>query len=113
MRRHLVWRRGVTAAATYGSVGLGLLGTLIAALRPERAPERVAGPAFVLRSRYDIRSGFLLVSMLFRLAGFAIGSRYGVAETVLGVLAAQIVASSLVGGAALRLFQRFPKAQPV
>src|SRR2546423_3171857 len=94
----------------FGTSGLTVPLLIAAALPLAQAPESVAGAAFVLRSRYDIRSAFLLVSMLFRLAGFAVGSRSGVAETVAGVLAAQVVASSLVGSAALRLFRRFPRA---
>jgi O-antigen/teichoic acid export membrane protein len=49
--------------------------------------------------------------MALRLAGIAVGSRYGVLEAVLGMLAAQAVATgavSLAGLAALRRFPRVP-----
>jgi O-antigen/teichoic acid export membrane protein len=97
----------------FGTHGLTVALLIAAALPLAQAPETLAGAAFVLRSRYDIRAAFLLVSMLLRLAGFAIGAHFGVAETVLGVLAAQTLASTLVGIAALRVFGGLPREEPV
>ena len=76
------------AGSTLGGVGL----VVFALLGPHRlqAPmlvasgiplgqslEGLAGSALYLRSRYDIRSGFLVWSMSLRLAGIAIGAHYG------------------------------------
>ena len=43
-----------------------------------QSPENVAAGAIILRGRYDVRGGFLAVSMGLRLIGLAIGCRYGV-----------------------------------
>jgi O-antigen/teichoic acid export membrane protein len=75
-----------------------------------QAPEGVAGAALMLRSRYDVRSGFLLFSMALRLAGLAIGAHFGVWQAVLGVLLAQIVATAGVSTAGLMALRRFPGA---
>ena len=97
----------------FGTHGLTVPLLIAAALPLVQAPETLAGAAFVLRSRYDIRAAFLLVSMLLRLVGFAVGAHFGVAETVLGILLAQAVASTIVGGAAMRVFGGLPREAPV
>ncbi|HEY5057727.1 MAG TPA: hypothetical protein VII51_01805 [Gaiellaceae bacterium] len=108
-----------------GSVigGMGLL--VFAAFAPSRmAPalavasliplaqslEGFAGSAFYLRSRYDLRAGFLAWSMALRLAGVAVGAHYGLTQAIVGVLAAQVVATASVGVAGRLAFQRFPRA---
>ena len=72
--------------------------------------EGLAGSALFLRSRYDIRSGFLAWSMALRFTGIAVGARYGVAQAIAGVLAAQVVATASVGVAGWLAFRRFPSA---
>jgi O-antigen/teichoic acid export membrane protein len=109
------------AGSTLGGVGL----VVFAFLGPHRlqAPmlvasaiplgqslEGLAGSALYLRSRYDIRSGFLVWSMSLRLAGIAIGSHYGLVQTIVGVLVAQVVATASVGAAGWLAFHRFPSS---
>jgi len=96
----------------FSAHGLTVPLLLAAGLPFVQAPEPVAGAALVLRGRYDVRAYFLLLSMLLRLAGYAVGSRYGVAETVGGILAAQAVASAAVGAAGWTIFRRFPASAP-
>ena len=73
--------------------------------------EDVAATALLLRGRYDLRAAFLAFSMALRLAGIAVGAHYGVLEAVLGLLAAQVVATAAVATAGVAAFRRFPQAQ--
>lgn len=72
--------------------------------------EDVAATALLLRGRYDLRAAFLALSMALRLAGIAVGARHGVLEAVLGMIAAQVVATAAVSLAGLAAFRRFPDA---
>src|SRR5581483_7334248 len=63
-----------------------------AAIPLAQAPEGLAGVALYLRGRYDVRSLFLAVSMAFRLAAVAVGVRYGLVETFVGLALAQVAA---------------------
>jgi O-antigen/teichoic acid export membrane protein len=96
-----------------GAAGL-TVPLLLAALVPVlQSMESICAQLLILRSRYDIRSAFLVYGMGLRLAGLALGAQSGVTAAVLGYLAAQIATTasiSLVGIAALR---RFPRAVPV
>src|SRR5215831_2944791 len=91
----------------------GLTGPMLAVafLPLVQTQEDVAATALLLRGRYDLRGGFLSLSMGLRLAGIAIGAHYGVLEAVLGMLVAQVVATAAVAAAGLAAFRRFP-AQP-
>jgi len=97
--------------------GLGLL--LFAAFAPSRLAvplviaagiplgyslEGLAGSALFLRSRYDIRSGFLAWSMTLRLVGIAAGAHYGLRWAIAGILAAQVVSAASVGVAGWAAF---------
>jgi O-antigen/teichoic acid export membrane protein len=83
---------------------------LIAAALPlVQAPENVGGVALILRGRYDIRGFFLFVSMALRLAGIAVGTRYGLTETIAGIVAAQVVATAAVLTAGWVAFRRYPR----
>jgi O-antigen/teichoic acid export membrane protein len=84
----------------------------VAALLPlVQAPEGLAGAALMLRGRYDVRGGFLLVSAGLRTVAFGIGSRYGVVETMTAIVLAQVVASAAVSIAGVAAVRRFPAAQ--
>jgi O-antigen/teichoic acid export membrane protein len=72
--------------------------------------EDVAATSLLLRGRYDLRGGFLALSMALRLAGIAVGAHYGVLEAVLGILAAQVLATAAVAVAGVVAFRRFPRA---
>ena len=98
------------AHAVFGHSDL-LLPLLIAACLPlVQAPEGLAGTSLLLRSRYDIRSFFLAVSMGLRFVALAVGSRMGVTETVLLLVVAQAVSTGLIALAGLKVFRGFPAA---
>ena len=98
------------ANAIFGHSDL-LLPLLIAAFLPlVQAPEGLAGTSLLLRSRYDIRSFFLVVSMGTRFVALAIGSRLGVTETVLLLVVAQGVTTGLITLAGRKVFRGFPRA---
>lgn len=85
----------------------------IASLIPlAQCTENVGGVAIILRERYDIRALFLLLSMALRLTAIAVGTQYGLTETIIGLVAAQFVATGSVGAAGLIAFRRFPQARP-
>src|SRR5919108_139246 len=62
-----------------------------------------------LRRRYDIRAFFLFLSMALRLAGIAVGTRYGLTETIAGIVAAQVLATAAVLTAGGIAFRRGPR----
>jgi O-antigen/teichoic acid export membrane protein len=105
--------------------GIGLL--VIAAFAPSRLAvalviaslipiaqslEGLAGSALFLRSRYDIRSAFLVWSMTLRLAGVAAGASHGLAWAMAGLVIGQLIATASVGYAGRLAFVRFPQVEP-
>ena len=94
----------------FGAHGLVAPMLAVAFLPLVQTQEDVAATALLLRGRYDLRGGFLALSMGLRLAGIAVGAHYGVLEAVLGMLAAQAVATAIVAAAGLAAFRRFPRA---
>ena len=105
---------GLAALAPFGHAlfhGGGLEAPLLVAglLPVAQAPEGLAAVALMLHGRYDVRGGFLFVSAALRTIGLAVGARYGVLETVIGVVAAQSVATAAIGIAGLGAIRRFPR----
>src|SRR5256714_9765494 len=97
---HLIWAHGLTGPP------------LVAAFLPfVQAPEGVAAAALILRRRYDVRAAFLVVSMALRLAALAVGAAFGVLETVIALLAAQVVATGAISAAALVALRRVPAGE--
>ena len=90
---------------TGGVVVPMLIGSLISIVQ---SPENVAAGAIILRGRYDVRGGFLALSMGLRLVGLAIGCRYGVIGAVLGMVVAQVFATAAIGVGGIIAFRRFP-----
>ena len=87
---------------------------LIAAALPlVQAPENVGGVALILRGRYDIRAFFLFVSMALRLGAIAVGTRYGLTETIAAIVVAQVLATAAVLGAGWVAFRRNPRVDAV
>jgi O-antigen/teichoic acid export membrane protein len=87
---------------------------LIAAVLPlVQAPENVGGVALILRGRYDIRAFFLFLSMALRLAAIAIGTRYGLSQTIAAIVVAQVLATSAVLAAGWAAFRRNPRVASV
>src|SRR2546421_12383102 len=96
---HLIWAHGLAGPM------------LVAALLPiTQAPEGIAAAALIVRRRYDVRAAFLVVSMALRLAALAVGAAFGVLETVIALLAAQVLATGAIGAAALVTLRRVPAA---
>jgi O-antigen/teichoic acid export membrane protein len=84
---------------------------LVAALLPPaQAPEGLASGALIVRRRYDVRAAFLIVSMSLRLAAFAIGGAFGVLETVVALVIAQVFATAAISLVAVAALRRFPYA---
>jgi O-antigen/teichoic acid export membrane protein len=96
------------AGAIFGSDQL-LAPLLLASFLPAlQGFETVAGAVLMVRGRYDLRGWLMTSSMAFRLAGVAVGARYGVAEAVGGLLAGQVAAAAVASAAGLAAFRRFP-----
>jgi O-antigen/teichoic acid export membrane protein len=98
------------ADQVFDADGLALPLVLAAALPLVQAPENVAGTAILLRGRYDLRSGLLTLSMGLRLAAIAIGSQFGVWQTIAAILLAQALATAAVTVVGVKAFRRFPAA---
>ncbi len=94
----------------FGTHGLQTPVLIAAALPLAQSPEGVSSAALILHGRYDVRGWLLAVSMALRMAGIAIGAHYGVTEAVLGLMAAQLAATAVLGVAGLEAFRRFPHA---
>jgi len=94
----------------FGAHGLRTPFMLAALLPLAQAPESFFGATLVLRSRYDIRAGFLALTAGLRLVGLGIGAGYGVGWAVAGTLIAQTAASCALGTAGLAAMARFPRA---
>jgi O-antigen/teichoic acid export membrane protein len=73
--------------------------------------EGLAGSALYLRSRYDVRSAFLMWSMALRLAGVGVGAHFGLPEAIAGVLGGQLLATASVGLAGRLALRQFPRAE--
>jgi len=98
---HLIWAHGLAGPL------------LVAAWLPlVQAPEGIAAAALIVRRRYDVRAAFLVISMGLRLAALAAGAAFGVIETVIALLAAQVLATAAIATAALVVLRRFPPAAP-
>ena len=84
---------------------------MISALLPlAQSPEGMAAVPFMLRGRYDVRGGFLMLSMALRLTAIAVGTQFGLTWTIVAIVLAQVAASAAIGAAGLAAFRRFPTA---
>lgn len=75
-----------------------------------QAPENVAGTALLLRGRYDLRGASQSFSMGMRLVAIVIGSQFGLAETMAGIVIAQLLGTAAVAAVGVVAFRRFPQA---
>jgi O-antigen/teichoic acid export membrane protein len=83
---------------------------LLAAVLPfAQSPEGVSSSALIIRGRYDVRAWFLATSLGLRMVGLAVGAHFGVTEAVAGMVAAQFLATGLLGAAGLVSFRHFPQ----
>jgi O-antigen/teichoic acid export membrane protein len=101
------------APALFGDDRLVTPFLIAAALPLVQAPENVGGVALILRGRYDIRAFFLLLSMALRLGAIAIGTRYGLTQTIAAIVVAQILATAAVLGAGWIAYRRNPRAASI
>jgi len=97
------------AKTVFGHAELRLPLAIGAAIPLLQAPEGIAVVPLVLRGRYDVRGGFLALSMTLRLAAIAVGAGFGLAWTIAAMAVAQGIASLAVGIAGRRAFDGFPK----
>jgi O-antigen/teichoic acid export membrane protein len=100
----LIWASGLTTPM------------LLAALLPlAQAPQGIASAALVVRGRYDVRAGFLVVATGLRLVALAVGGLFGVVETVIALVVAQALSTAAIGAAAAFAVRRFPRppAEPL
>jgi O-antigen/teichoic acid export membrane protein len=103
------------AGSVWGVSGVTAPMLVAAAIPLVQAPENVAASAIILRGRHDVRGAFLALSMGLRLAGVAIGCLYGVTGGIVGIVAAQVVATAAVSTGGAIAFRRFPRvaAEPL
>lgn len=97
------------ADSVFNTHGLGTPLAVASLIPLAQCTENVGGVAIILRERYDIRTLFLAFSMALRLVAIAVGSRYGLTETVIGLVAAQFVATGAVDVVGWIAFSRFPR----
>jgi O-antigen/teichoic acid export membrane protein len=92
--------------------GLALPLAIASAMPLVQSAEGIAGVPLYLHGRYDVRGGFLALSMALRLAAVALGAPHGLAWTIGALVAAQALATALIGVAGLASFRRFPRSEP-
>ncbi len=100
------------AKPVFGHAELRLPLALGAAIPLLQSPEGMSAVPLMLRGRYDVRGGFLALSMALRLTGIAVGAPHGLAAAVGGMVAAQAAASAAISFAGLTAFRRFPRTEP-
>lgn len=98
------------AKTVFGHAELRLPLAIGAAIPLLQAPEGIAVVPLILRGRYDVRGGFLALSMALRLVAIAVGAGFGLAWTIAAMAVAQGIASLAVGIAGRRAFAGFPTA---
>jgi O-antigen/teichoic acid export membrane protein len=95
----------------FGTDGLFAPVVAVAVLPLVQAPENVASTALLLRGRYDVRGWLQAFSMGLRLAAIAIGTQFGLTETMVALVVAQGLATAGTGLIGWQAFLRFP-AEP-
>ena len=78
-----------------------------------QSPEGVSGAALLLHGRYALRGALLASSLALRLIGVAVGVQYGVTAALVGIVAAQALATAILGLVGWLAFTRFPAARRV
>ncbi|RDI74284.1 Polysaccharide biosynthesis protein [Gaiella occulta] len=98
------------ADVVFGAEGLTAAVLVSAGLPLVQAPENVAATALLLRGRYDLRGAYMAFAMGLRLAAIAIGTQFGIWQTVALIVAAQAISTGAVGAVGLAAYRRFPAA---
>ncbi len=102
---------GLLVFSQFAPARLEVPSLLAAGIPLGQSLEGLAASALFLRSRYDLRSLVLVWSMALRLAGIAVGAHFGLAQTVAGVLAAQVASTATIGVVGRLAFLRFPRSE--
>jgi O-antigen/teichoic acid export membrane protein len=97
----------------FGHQGLETALFISAGIPVGQALEGLAGTALFLRGRYDIRSAFLIWSMLLRLVALWFATPHGLVTAVVAVVLAQAASTASVAIVGLIAFRRFPSAPSV
>jgi O-antigen/teichoic acid export membrane protein len=72
--------------------------------------ENVGATALLLHSRYDLRGAYQAGSGALRLLAIVVGVSFGVTETFVALVLAQVLASAVVSVAGVAALRRFPSA---
>jgi O-antigen/teichoic acid export membrane protein len=92
----------------FGQDGVGVA-LLAGALLPlVQSTENVGATALLLHGRYDLRGAYGAGSGFLRLAAIAVGAPFGVNAALVGIVAAQVVATAFVSAMGLAALRRFP-----
>ena len=99
----------------WGTGGVVVPMSIASLIAVAQSPENVAAGAIILRGRYDVRGGFLAVSMGLRLIGLGVGCRYGVVGAVVGMVVAQVRRDGRDRRGGIVAYRRFPRepAEPL
>jgi O-antigen/teichoic acid export membrane protein len=105
---------GIAAAAIASSwiwpVGGLRSAMLVAALVPLlQAPEGMASALLLLRNRYDVRGALLCWSMALRLVAVGTGASYGLVETFVAIVLAQVVSTATNSAVGFAVLGRYPR----
>jgi PST family polysaccharide transporter len=101
------------ASSLIWSIGGLRAAMLVAALVPLlQAPEGMGSALLLLRNRYDIRGALLCWSMALRLAAVWIGASFGLVETFVAIIVAQVVSTATMGAFGIAVLRRYPRAEP-
>lgn len=98
------------AQSLFGHRGLETALVISAGIPVGQALEGLAGTTLFLRGRYDIRSAFLIWSMLLRLIALWFAAPHGLVTAVTAVALAQAASTASVALVGLVAFRRFPAA---
>lgn len=99
------------ADTIFSSHGLTTPMLVAALLPPLQSAEGLAASALILRSRYDLRAGFLSFSTAARLVAIALTAAHGVLAVVVGLVASQAVTTLLILAVGAAGIARFPGAE--
>jgi O-antigen/teichoic acid export membrane protein len=94
----------------FGHAGLETALFVSAGIPIGQALEGLAGTALFLHGRYDVRSAFLIWSMLLRLVALWFATPHGLVTAVVAVVLAQALSTASVAAAGLFAYRRFPAA---
>ncbi len=97
------------SSAVFGADGLTVPLLLAAPLPLLAMPQWTANAVMLVRGRYEFHGLMLATAMLARFAALAIGSQYGVAETVAALTLGQLAATAVTCAFAWRGWRAFPR----